>query len=229
MADNKSPALPPKTGKPAGSVTATRPPAAAQHSGHGGFMAALALLMLALFAFLFFLAFQAESLDDVAGVQSAPGTRVPNLKSLIAVGLSSGKDVAISEAEINGFIQATLHARQAGPLAAKGPLRGVVVRLKDGELEVILRRQLFGRPHTIAVHLAPSRETLPSGQARWNILPDGGKVGRLPVGGALLQLILKPVLQIGSAYSKELDILSYASSIRVEDDRILFGPVTLRQ
>lgn len=197
-------------------------------SGQGGFLAALTVLMMLVFAFLYFQAYQAESLDDVDGYNAPAGTTVRNLKSLLAVGLSSGKNLTVTEKEINAYLSATLHARQAGPLASKASISGVAVRLVDGQFQLIIARQLFGRPHTVAMNFDLSQ--IKEGNASvWQVQADGGRIGRLPVNGGLLRLILKPVGQIGSAYAGELKILRHASSVRVEDGRILLGPVEVKK
>jgi hypothetical protein len=155
------------------------------------------------------------------------GSSVPNLKNLLAVGLSSGQNLTITEPEINGFIAATLQARQGGPLAGKAPLRRVALRLRDGDFHVVLVREVFGREHTVSVRLTPS-QTASGGERVWSVQPSGGSIGKLPVAGGLLALVLHPVNQLAAVYRDELKILRHASSIRVESGRVLLGPVVVK-
>ena len=185
----------------------------------------LLLLMLGLLGFCYMLAFSGES--SGAKIPKA-GSEVPNLKNLLAVGLSSGKDLTVTEDEVNGYIAATLKARQGGPLSEKAPLRSVAVRLRDGVFHVVIEREIFGRPHTVAVHFTPSQGGS-EGQRIWSVQPTGGSIGKLPVAGGLLALVLKPANNLAAIYRDELKILRHASSIRVESGRVLLGPVMVKQ
>lgn len=194
-------------------------------SGGGGLSLVLLLLVFGVMVFCYTLAFSPEP----SGAKVPPsGTEVPNLKNLLAVGLSSGKNLTITEAEINGYIAATLKPRQGGPLSERAPLRHVAVRLRDGVFHVVVERELFGREHTVAVHLTPSQSGA-EGQRVWSVQPSGGSIGKLPVAGGLLALVLKPVNQLTALYQDELKILRHASSIRVENGRVLLGPVAVKQ
>jgi hypothetical protein len=187
-------------------------------------MLVLLLLMLGGLGFCYVLAFT----SDPSGARiPASGTSVPNLKNLLAVGLSSGQNLTITEEEINGFLAATLKARQGGPLAGQAPLRRVAVRLRDGVFHVVIERQVFGRAHSVAVHLTPS-QTGSTGERVWSVQPSGGSIGKLPVAGGLLALVLNPVNQLAAIYRDELKILRHASSIRVESGRVLLGPVVVK-
>jgi len=217
---------------PAASAHSTKspPPSPAPHprskGGYSGFIAAILVLLTGVCLFLYYLAFQAEDMSDIAGYQPPAGTSVRNLKGLLAVGLSSGQKLTITEEEINRYLAATLKAKQAGTLSGSTTLKGIAVRLEDGYVEVVVERELFGHRHTVATHLIPSQKTI-DGQPQWDLEIDGGKFGRLNVSGQLLLITLRPIQNLGSAYSDELRILQHASSIRVEDGRVLLGPVNV--
>lgn len=183
------------------------------------------LLMAGLFGFAYFLAFQGEKV--VARVPPK-GSNVPNLKNFLAVGLSSGKDLTITEEQINGYLAATLVAKQGGPLAGKASIERVLIKLEDGEFHLIIERKLFGRQHTVSLNFAASREGVGKA-ALWNLQISSGRVGKLPVAGGLLKLVLAPARQIASIYPSELKILQHASSLRIENGRLLLGPVVVNQ
>lgn len=185
----------------------------------------LLITLVALFGFFYFLAFTG---DAVNAKMPASGTTVPNMNNLLAVGLSSGKHMTVTEEQINGYIAATLKIKQDGSLGSRASIEQVAVRLKDGEVHVVIVRKLFGRPHTVAVHLVPAQEGT-TDKPVWSVQPSGGKVGKLPVAGGLLQLVMAPVFQVGRVYSDELRILKYASSLRVEEGRVLLGPVHVQK
>lgn len=214
------------TGGPARTPPVSRAPrpAPASGSGGGGLSLVLLLLMLAGLGFCYLLAFT----SDPSGAKvPASGSSIPNLKNLLAVGLSSGENLTVTESDINGYLAATLSVRQAGPLAGKAPIRRVVVRLRDGVFHVIFVREVFGREHCVTVHLTPSQSGA-GGDRVWSVQPSGGSIGKLPVAGGLLALVLPPVNQLASLYRDELKILKHASSIRVENGRLLLGPVVVK-
>ncbi|MFM7180828.1 MAG: hypothetical protein ACKO2G_05115 [Verrucomicrobiales bacterium] len=232
----RGPVLPAKpVGKPSAPVssgnTGGRPPSsprpvpASSGSGGGGLSLVLLLLMLAGLGLCYTLAFTSDACDAKI---PASGTSVPNLKNLLAVGLSSGQHLTITEPEINGYLAATLKARQGGPLAERAPLRRVAVRLRDGDLHLVMVRQVFGREHCVTVRLTPS-QIVSGGDRVWNVQPSGGSIGKLPVAGGLLALVLAPVNQLAAIYRDELKILRHASSVRVESGRVLLGPVVVKQ
>ena len=217
----RGPVVPSKaTGKP----VASRPVVPSSGSGGGGLTLVLLLLMLGGLVFCYTLAFTSEASDARI---PAPGSSVPNLKNLLAVGLSSGQNLTVTEEDINGYLAATLKARQAGPLADRAPLRRVAVRLRDGSFHVVLVREILGREHTVAVRLTPS-QTGSGGERVWSVQPSGGSIGKLPVAGGLLALVLHPVNKLATIYRDELKILRHASSIRVESGRVLLGPVVVK-
>lgn len=215
--------LPGGTGPGRGPAPRPARPLPVSSGGGGGLPLVVMLLMLAGMVFCYSLAFTGEPVDAKV---AAPGSAVPNMQNLLAVGLSSGRNLTISEAEINGYLAATLQARQGGSLAGKAALRRVVVRLRDGFFQVVLVRELFGREHTVAVSLTPS-VTQANGKQNWLAQPTGGRIGKLPVAGQLTKLVLKPVFQLGAIYPKEMKILQQASSIRVENERVLLGPLVV--
>ena len=192
-------------------------------SGQGGMAMLFMLLMTGLFAFAYLLAYQGDRVD---ARMPAKGSNVPNLKNLLAIGLSSGKNLTITEEQINGYLAATLRAKQGGPLAGKASIERVMIQLEDGEFRLILVRKLFGRPHTVSLHFQASREGVGK-DSLWNLQIHSGKVGKLPVAGGLLQLVLAPARQIASLYPSELRILQHASSLRIEKGRLLLGPVVV--
>ena len=234
--DRRGPAVPLKTAsKPAAAIPSgggprrapqvTRPVRPVSSSGGGGGLSlGLLLIMLVGLGLCYILAFSSE---PPGAKIPASGSSVPNLKNLLAVGLSSGQDLTITEEDINGFLAATLVARQGGPLAGKAPLRRVAVRLRDGVFHVVLVREVFGREHCVSVHLTPS-QTAAEGERLWSVQPSGGSIGKLPVAGGLLSLALQPVNQLAALYRDELKILKHASSIRVENGRVLLGPVVVK-
>ena len=184
------------------------------------------LFLLFVCGFVYYLALQPEITEDISGFHPTSGTKSPNLMSLLAVGLSSGKDLAITEGDINRYLAATVRAKQNGPTVGNPEFRGIAVRLEDGHIEVLVERTLFGRKHTMATHFVLVQKN-EGGERLWSLDTDGGKFGRLPVNGLFLRLGWRPLVKLAHAYDQELRILRHASSLRIEEGRVLLGRMEL--
>lgn len=197
---------------------------AASMDGNPLVMLGVLVFLVLVLAFVYAMIFQAEFTDNIAGYKSPSGTAAPNLMSRLAVGLSSGKELTITEEDINRYLSATLRGKQSGPPLGDPAFTAVGVRLVDGHIEILVERRLFGRRHTMATHFVLVQKT-ENGSVSWMLDTDGGKFGRLPVNGIFLKLGWRPLLRLANAYDQELRILKHASSLRVEDHRILIGPI----
>jgi len=159
------------------------------------------------------LIFSAQDLSDVARGPAA------DLTGELAKARRAGGEVSISEAELNGFIGATLNGRQAGLLEGAVELRRVVVRLEDGFAEIVIEREIFGLPQTISMYLrivqdeGSIRVSLEAGELveGWGV-PVGGRFGQLRIPQGFLRLVLGSYAQLTSVYAPELRLLGLESA-----------------
>jgi len=196
-------------------------------SAGGGFRLALLVLLFCGLVFALFLATQAEDTSDIRGLGS-DGQSARNLKAALAIGLSGTGTTTITEAEINRYVAVTSKLEQGGALAEKAKIEDAAVRLRDGSVEVVIRRELFGRPHTVSTRFRVSQTAGEGGKRVWEVVPEGGRIGRLPMGGQLVRLTMGPSRALADAYQAELNIVRHASSVRLEDNRLSLGAVTVQ-
>lgn len=201
--------------------------------GHAGVNLALFVLVVLGFCWIIRLAYLPESLDDIEGYGGV-GERVerepaPNLKALLAIGLSESGETVMDESALNRYLAATLRMEQQGAFAAHSTVEGVAVRLLDGAAEIIVERRIFGRKHTVATRLRVEQVELAGGRRVWEVAVEGGRVGRLPVGGQVPRLTMAPLRRLGALFSEELQIFRHASSVRLEHKRVHLGALEVRE
>jgi len=196
-------------------------------SGKSGLFIILFLALAAGFFYLIYLSFQAEDISDIAGSERPPQGAVKNLTAELAVGMSAGRDVRITEAEINRYLASTLELNQGGMLSGQSVLRSVLVRLEEGICEVVFVRELYGRPHTVSLHYAPIQK-IEGGRTIWEVSYSGGRFGRMPVAGVFINLVQSGHHALAKAFSSELEILKYASGLRIEKGSVVVGPARVQ-
>ncbi len=201
--------------------------------GHAGVNLALFILVVLGFCWIVRLAYLPESLDDIEGYGGAGAQEerepVPNLKALLAIGLSESGETVIDEDTLNRYLAATLRMEQQGAFAAHSTVEGVAVRLLDGTAEIIVERRIFGRRHTVATRLRVEQVELAGGRRVWEVAVKGGRLGRLPVGGQVPRLAMAPLRRMGALFSEELEIFRHASSVRLEHKRVHLGALEGRE
>lgn len=185
-------------------------------------------------AALFFI-FQPQDLSDLGGYgPAAKSTSQRNLKTVLQSALDRGYPVAVTESEINQWLNRTLTAKQGGALASQVSLERVWVRLADGHAEVIMERSLLGRPFTVSMfvtveqsqgargvrteihrHGGPYHENLPKPMR-------GGRFGRLIVPQGFLILVMPAYAKLAEIYHQEIRLaFEEMARIRIEPGRLL--------
>jgi len=197
--------------------------ARAGNSRKGGLFVLFVLLLGIGGGYILYLCFQAEDLSDVAGWRGIQEGSVKNLTAELAVGMSAGSDVILTEEEINRYLASTLKLSQGGMFSGQSQIKGVAVRLDEGVCEVVFVRELYGRPHTVSLHYAP-RQVEEGGRTVWEVSYAGGRFGRMPVGGVFLGLATPGHRALAAAYSDEMRILRHANDLRLEKGRAIVGP-----
>lgn len=118
---------------------------------------------------------------------------------------ANGREVTITEAELNRYLRSTCRLRQTGLFSIISKCHGVGVRVHDGYMEVIIDRILGSNLHqTTGVHLSFSRETehgrpvlkadFCGGPPLLGNMPRGGTIGKVHVPQHHIRM-LKPALE----------------------------------
>lgn len=181
---------------------------------------------------------QAQDLSDIKGIGAgADGKSARNLKAVLKSSVDRAYPVTLSEEEINLYLRQTLEAKHEGFLAEEQELRGVYVRLKDGQAEIIMERAVFGRPITVSMYLRIEQSETMQGIER-TVLRDGGeffaeaprlkrggRFGRLVVPQGFLLLVLPSFEKLAEVYREEIsEGIEEMARITIEEDKLVLDP-----
>jgi hypothetical protein len=187
----------------------------------------------------FFFIAQPQDLSDIGGYgPAARGTPARDLAVVLKSSLDRGYPLTLTETEINHWLGRTLKTKQGGLLADQISLERVWVRLgEDGVAEVIMERQVMGRPFTVSMflqveqlqgpkslrtevqlHGGPFHENLPRP-------PRGGRFGKLVVPQGFLILVKPSFEKLAAAFTSEIRLaFEEMARMRIEKNRLVLDP-----
>ncbi len=201
-----------------------------------------------------FFVLQPQDTSDIAGTGSAAVTqKARDLRVVLRNASEKGYELSLTEDEINRYLAQTLKASQTGPLAELASIRQVAVRLEDGRAEVVITREVAGRPLTVSMYFRVEQLESPDGSVSTQIHLDGGgyheelprplvggRFGRVPVPQGFLVLVLPAFQQLAEVYrsppdesgrlipEKEIDFIEDMARIRIEKGKLVLDPVGAR-
>lgn len=176
-------------------------------------LAALLALLVGLGAFAWN-ALHGQPLDDIA-----KGAAV-NVGQRLAAARDHGGQAVLKEGELNGFLAATLDARQGGALSGMAKVRRVLVRLQPQVAEVIIERELLGTSQTVSlfVRMVPAANnpgalevTLDGGKLLGGV-PAGGRFGQVRMPQGFVRMVLGSFGQLTEVYAPELALLGLTTT-----------------
>ncbi|MFU8892237.1 MAG: hypothetical protein ACNA8L_01285 [Luteolibacter sp.] len=176
-----------------------------------------------------------QDLEGVGGLESPDGGR--DVSAVLRESQLRQVPVTLTEAEINQWLARTLEARQGGRLEETVSFKRVVVRIREGVVEVVMEREFAGRPVTVSMYLSIDQArdgdrlrtelNLHGGRfAPWLPKPPrGGRFGSLSVPQGFLRLVMPSYEALADVLSEELDNgFRKMVLIRFEDKRIELDP-----
>lgn len=191
----------------------------------------LGLLFLVLFVGLSVLTFQPQDLTDIDGYREGTEpipTGGSDFVSVLKEAERNGRKVVITEAEINEYLRRTISFKQTGTFEGYFQARGVWVRLREGEAEVILEREMpEGQRHTISMILKPEQTETDSG-LNTAVHRTTGWWGRVKVWGGMLRLTQSSFQSLADEYEEELELVQKLfrrqMRITIEDKKVTLVP-----
>ena len=172
---------------------------------------ALSLLLLVVLAGFTWLTFDPQELSDIDGYRETSSPIPPpgrNLHDVLDAAQKGGHAVTLTEREINAYLIRTLKLTQEGVFKDRVALKGVWVRLTEGQAEVIIERELMGeRRHTISMFMEIKQTRGDSGQVTTQVPRTGGWFGQTRVAQGYLYLVMGGFDSLAAAYGDELAII----------------------
>lgn len=158
---------------------------------------------------------RAEDLSDLQGREASESSSVHNLESRLRICLNRGNEpLQLDEADLNRFLHSRLQVRQGGLFAGRVEVSGIWVRLVDRGMEVIVERQAFGRPHTVALLYRDHGD-------RWTL---GARIGRQEVPAAAARLILPTFFELQQELEPELALVRQMERVTFRQGQVEFQP-----
>jgi len=185
--------------------------------------------------FSLFLLIQPQNLDGIGGVDATVGGR--DVSTLLRESHQRQVPVTLSEAEINQWLARSLEIQQGGRFKDSVVFKRVVVRFTEDLAEVIMEREVGGRPFTVSMFFTIKQirdeNTLRTelnfhggGYASWLPRPRrGGRFGKLAVPQGFLRLVMPSFEALAEIITAELDDgFKRMVHIRIEDKQISLDP-----
>ena len=197
------------------------------------------LVIVGLGAALFFVS-QPQDLSGLGG--NAPAATTPaspprDMEAVLTKSIEGDYSVVLTEKELNEWLGRELKLKQAGELAKWASMKRVWVRLQEDVAEIIIEREIAGRPFTTSMFLKIEQVESASGistQIHFNgggysdsvTRPTrGGRFGQLVVPQGFLILILPEFQKIASLFEKEIDLgFNRMARIKIKDGQLELDP-----
>lgn len=125
-------------------------------------------------------------------------------------------ELALSEEEVNRYLNQRLQGEQKGPMAALVKFRGVYIDFASGTADIIVERELFGMPITMSAKLAAEQAR---GRAYYK--QAGWTLGRIDLGARNVKPVIDLFLRLRGACLDEYHVIQQMSDVRFEENRLV--------
>ncbi len=159
------------------------------------------------------------------------------MEAVLRKSIEGDYSVLLSEKEINEWLARELKLKQTGELAEWAEMKRVWVRLKEDVAEIIVEREIAGRPFTtsmflkidqvesakgistqIHLHGGLFHDSIPS-------LTRGGRFGKLTLPQGFLILVMPEFRRLGSLFETEIDLgFGQMARIKMKDGQLELDP-----
>lgn len=199
------------------------------------FAIAFVAVTLSWLAISLFLVMQPQPMHDIDGMDPAAGTG-RDVSTVLRESQQRQTTATLTEEEINLWLARTVEANQGGILGMSLKFERVAVRLSEELVEVVMVRELAGRPFTVSMFISvvqnrdgdrlDTEVNLHAGSSR-KLPPvlNGGRFGRLIVPQGFLRMIRPSYITLAEALREELDNgFTDMTVIKIEDKKITLDP-----
>jgi hypothetical protein len=197
------------------------------------------LVIIGLGAALYFISLP-QDLSDLGGNAPAPTSAASpprDMRAVLQKSIEGDYSVTLSEKELNEWLLRELKLKQGGELAPWVSLKRVWVRLRSDVAEIIIEREIYGKPFTASMFLQVEQVETGTGISTEIHLhgggyhelvpfpPRGGRFGQLTVPHGFLIMVLPDFKKIAALFETEIDLgFLQMARIRIEDKRLVLDP-----
>ena len=130
--------------------------------------------------------------------------------------IDRGKEIAISETELNTYLNMRLQTEQDGILGSFVEVKGVFVDLAPGSAEFHIERELFGFPMTMSSKVAAENF-----RGKMVFRSSGWTLGKLESSNRTIKPVKDMFLRLRNTCAAEYQVLQQMHNVRFEDDKIV--------
>ena len=183
-----------------------------------------------------FYAAKPQDLTDIKGYKNST-TPPRDLTLALRNAVERGYPLTLSEEDLNAWLKQTLILKQGGLLEKNVKLEGVAVRLEKERAEIIIERSVFGHPFTVSMYVRIEQTEGTDGVATtlhreggayfadFPRLKKGGRFGQLVVPQGLLLLVMPSFSELGTQFSKEIELgFEKMSRVSIEKNGLTLDP-----
>lgn len=210
--------------RPATRKAPTRRPKPSYSSGGGGgvmavFMTILALGMLGVVVW-------AMLPTDMSGIKGFPydpltKTEPKNLlEEAQKVMLNRNSELALSEEDVNLYLNHRLQGQQGGIIGSIVKFRAVYIDFAPETAEIFIEREIFGQAVTMSSKMAVDHV-----RGIVNYRPVGWSIGRFQFSSRNIKPVVDMFVRLRKTCSEEVTVLQQMANIRFEENKVVLDPV----
>jgi len=181
-----------------------------------------------------------QDLSDLGGnapVSTTPASPPRDMEAVLTKSIEGDYSVILSEKELNEWLGRELKLEQTGELARWVGLKRVWVRLRENVAEIIVEREIAGRPFTTSMFLQVEQSESAKGISTKIHLHGGGfhesvprptrggRFGQLTVPQGFLIMVMPEYRKLATLFEKEIDLgFQRMAQIKIKDGKIELDP-----
>ena len=181
--------------------------------------------VMGLLIYLTVVTFLPQDLSDIEGRDSADSAL--NLRALLESSVEKQTPFSLTEAQLNAYLAKHVTLKQKGWIADKLKMKtkGVMVRLEQGEMEIILEREVMGYDHTVSMFLKAKTLNDEHGRPFLALERSGARLGTQNFPPVYVLLVQDAFLALKDAVDQEIETgFRSMSSIKFMEGKIEFDP-----
>lgn len=130
--------------------------------------------------------------------------------------IDRSSEMAISEEEVNQYLNHRLQGAQEGTLSAFVEFRGVYVDFSPDNAEIYVERAIFGLPVTMSskIRIERFRKQVLYRSAGWSL-------GRIEFNSRNIKPVIDMFLRLRGSMQEEFNVMKTMADIRFEEDRLV--------
>jgi len=130
--------------------------------------------------------------------------------------INRGKELTISETELNTYLNQRLQGEQGGLLSSIVEFKGVYVDIAPETAEIFIERELFGFPVTMS-----SKVKAENFRGKLVYRPAGWSLGKLETEKRIMKPIVDLFKRLRTTCADEYQVMQQMHNVRFEDDKLV--------